>query len=150
LISCEIYTSLTASDFPDDQTQIHWALSYCKTRHIATFTKCIVRQEMKTGKMVFASWTEFTDEFASIFCLENEATTILITLKSDWYFQGKQNVDTYTDEFRELITLSGYMDPIAIVLKFRRGLHPTTQDKIAESGTDRPKDNNLQGWFQAT
>jgi hypothetical protein len=42
----------------------------------------------------------------------------------------------YTDEFKELITLSGYMDPIAVVLKFHRGLHPTTQDKIAESGTD--------------
>jgi hypothetical protein len=63
--------------------------------------------------------------------------------------QGKQNVDAYTDEFKELIALSGYTDPIAVVLKFRRGLHPTTQDKIAESGTDRPKDNDLQGWLQA-
>jgi hypothetical protein len=29
-------------------------------------------------------------------------------------------------------------------------LTPTTQDKTTESGTDRPKDNDLQGWFQAT
>jgi hypothetical protein len=59
-----------------------------------------------------------------------------MTLKSDQYFQGKRNVDVYTDEFKELIALSGYTDPIAVVLKFRRGLHPTTQDEIAESGTD--------------
>jgi hypothetical protein len=72
-----------------------------------------------------------------------------MTLESDRYFQGKRNVDAYTDEFRELIALSGYTDPIAVVLKFRRGLQPSTQDKIAESGTDRPKDNDLQGWFQA-
>jgi hypothetical protein len=104
---------------------------------------------MKTGKMVFTSWTEFTDEFESIFCPENEATTALMTLESDRYFQGKRNVDAYTDGFRELVALSGYTDPIAIVLKFRRGLQPSTQDKIAESGTDRPKDNDLQGWFQA-
>jgi hypothetical protein len=39
--------------------------------------------------------------------------------------------DAYTNEFRELVALSGYMDPIAIILKFHRGLHPTTQDKIA-------------------
>jgi hypothetical protein len=104
---------------------------------------------MKTGKMVFSSWTDFTDEFESIFCPENEATTALMTLESDWYFQGKRNIDTYTDDFKELITLSGYTDPIAVVLKFCRGLHPTTQDKIAESGTDRPKDNDLQGWLQA-
>jgi hypothetical protein len=90
------------------------------------------------------------DEFESIFCPENKATTVLMTLESDWYFQGKQNIDTYMDEFKELIALSGYTDPIAVVLKFRRGLHPTTQDKITESGTDRPKDNNLQAWLQAT
>jgi hypothetical protein len=136
LTSCEIYTSLTASDFPDNQTQIHWALSYCKTGCTANFAERIVRQEMKTGKMVFTSWTEFTDEFKSIFCPENEATTALMTLESDRYFQGKRNVDAYTDEFRELIALSGYTDPITIILKFRQGLQPSTQDKIAESGTD--------------
>jgi hypothetical protein len=53
------------------------------------------------------------------------------------------------DEFKELIALSGYTDPIAVVLKFHRGLHPTTQDKITESGTDQPKDNDLPGWLQA-
>jgi hypothetical protein len=89
LTSCEIYTLLTASDFPDDQTQIHWALSYCKTGRAANFAEHIVRQEMKTGKMVFTSWTEFTDEFESIFCPENEVTTALMTLESDRYFQGK-------------------------------------------------------------
>jgi hypothetical protein len=37
----------------------------------------------ETGKMVFASWTEFTDEFELIFCPENEVTTVLMTLESD-------------------------------------------------------------------
>jgi hypothetical protein len=45
--------------------------------------------------------------------------------------------------------MSGYTNPIAIVLKFRQGLNPTMQDKIAESGTDRPRDNNHQGWYTA-
>jgi hypothetical protein len=93
---------------------------------------------------------EFTDEFESIFYLENEATTALMTLESNRYFQGKRNVNANTDKFHELIALSGYTDPIAVVLKFHRGLHPTTQDKIAESGMDRLKDNDLQGWLQAT
>jgi hypothetical protein len=71
LTSCELYTLLTTSDFPNNQTQIHWALSYCKSRYTATFAEGIVRQEIKTGKMVFTSWTEFIDKFASIFCLGN-------------------------------------------------------------------------------
>jgi hypothetical protein len=45
--------------------------------------------------------------------------------------------------------LSRYTDPIAIILKFHRGLNPTTQDRIAESGTDRPQDRNFNGWFKA-
>jgi hypothetical protein len=55
----------------------------------------------------------------------------LMRLESDRYFQGQRN-------FRDLVDMSGYTDPIAIVLKFRRGLNLTMQDKIAESGTDRP------------
>jgi hypothetical protein len=84
---------------------------------------------MKTGKMVFTSWTKFTDKFTLIFCPENEATMALITLESDWYFQGKRNVDTYTNEFRELTTLSGYVDPIAIVLKFAEVSTPPLRAK---------------------
>jgi hypothetical protein len=63
------------------------ALSYCKSRYAANFAECIVRQEMKTGRMVFSSWTEFTDKFKS--CPENKVTTVLMTLKPDQYFQGK-------------------------------------------------------------
>jgi hypothetical protein len=103
---------------------------------------------MRSGKMCFASWDEFRDEFTAAFCPENEATTALMRLESDRYFQGKRNVEAYIDEFKDLVDLSGYTDPITIVLKFRRGLNPTTQDRIAESGTDRPQDRAFDGWFK--
>jgi hypothetical protein len=86
--------------------------------------------------MCFASWDEFREEFMAVFCPENEATTALMRLESDRYFQGKQNVEAYIDEFKDLVDLSGYTDAITIVLKFCRGLNSTTQDRIAESGTD--------------
>jgi hypothetical protein len=66
-----------------------------------------------------ASWREFTEEFASTFCPENEVTTALMRLEFDRYFQAKRNVEAYIDEFKDLVDLSGYTDPIAIVLKFR-------------------------------
>jgi hypothetical protein len=99
--------------------------------------------------MCFVSWHHFTEEFVATFCPENEATTALMRLKSNRYYQGKQNVEAYIDEFKDLVDLSGYTDPIAIVLKFRRGLNLTTQDRIAESGTDRPGDTDFNGWFKA-
>jgi hypothetical protein len=43
----------------------------------------------------------------------------LMRLESDCYFQGKRNAEAYIDKFKDLIDLSGYTDPIAIVLKFR-------------------------------
>jgi hypothetical protein len=89
------------------------------------------------------------EEFVATFCPENEATMALMRLESDRYYQGKRNVEVYIDEFKDLVDLSGYTDPIAIVLKFHRGLNPTTQDRIAESGTDRPGDTDFNGWFKA-
>jgi hypothetical protein len=88
--------------------------------------------------MAFTDWTDFTSEFMSTFCPENEATSVLMRLKSDRYFQGQQNVEAYIDEFKDLVNMSGYTNPIAIVLKFHQGLNAMMQDKIAESGTDRP------------
>jgi hypothetical protein len=149
LTSCELYISLTQLDFVEDQVHIHWALSYFKGGHVANFAERIIWQEMRTGKMCFASWDEFREEFTVLFCPENEATTALMWLELDRYFQGKQNVEVYIDEFKDLIDLSGYTDPIAIVLKFRRGLNLMTQDRIAESGMDRPMDRDFDGWFKA-
>jgi hypothetical protein len=145
LTSCELYISLTQSDFIDEQVHIHWALSYFKGGRAASFAEHILRQELRSGKMCFASWHNFTEEFAVTFCPENEATTALMRLESNRYYQGKQNVEAYIDEFKDLVDLSGYTDPIAIVLKFRRESNQTTQDRIAKSGTDRPSDTNFNG-----
>jgi hypothetical protein len=98
--------------------------------------------------MCFASWHDFTEEFAATFCPENKATMVLMWLESDWYYQGKRNVEAYIDEFKDLVDLSGYTDPIVIILKFCRGLNSTTQDRIAESGTDRLGDTDFNGWFK--
>jgi hypothetical protein len=105
---------------------------------------------MRSRKMCFASWNEFREEFTVAFCPENKATIALMRLESDRYFQGKRNVEAYIYEFKDLVNLSGYMNPIAIVLKFRCDLNPMTQDRIAESGMDRLQDRDFEGWFKAT
>jgi hypothetical protein len=42
IMSCELYISLTASDFVDKQVHIHWALSYFKGGRAASFAKLIL------------------------------------------------------------------------------------------------------------
>jgi hypothetical protein len=46
LMSCELYISLSQSDFVEDQVCIHWALSYFKGGRAATFAERVIRQEM--------------------------------------------------------------------------------------------------------
>jgi hypothetical protein len=41
LTSCELYISLTVSDFINEQVHIHWALSYFKGRHAVSFAEHI-------------------------------------------------------------------------------------------------------------
>jgi hypothetical protein len=148
LTSYELYISLTQSDFIDEQVCIHWALLYFQGGHTASFAKGILWQELRSGNMCFASWNNFTEEFTSMFCQESKVTTALMRLEFDRYYEGKQNVEAYIDEFKDLIDLSSYTDLIAIVLKFCRGLSSTTQDRIAESSMDRPSDTDFNGWFK--
>jgi hypothetical protein len=89
LTSCELYISLTQSDFVDEQVRIHWALSYFKGGCMASFAEHILWQELRSGKMCFASWNDFTEKFSLMFCPENEATTVLMWLESNCYYQGK-------------------------------------------------------------
>jgi hypothetical protein len=77
-MSCELYISLTQSDFVNKQVRIHWALSYFKGRCAVSFTEHILRQELQSGKMCFTSWHNFTEEFTAMFCPENEATMALM------------------------------------------------------------------------
>jgi hypothetical protein len=118
IMSCELYISLTASDFVDEQVRIHWALSYFKDGHAVSFSECILQQVLRSGKMCFASWSNFTEEFMLTFCPENKATIALMQLESNHYFQGKWNIEAYINKFKDLVDLSGYTDPITIMIKF--------------------------------
>ena len=104
----------------------------------------------KYDSLHYGSWDAFQKVFIETFCPENESTHALMHLESDRYFQGKRTVDTYVNEFEDLINLLGYSDDLTIVLKFRCGLNPILQDKITESSRDRLLDNAPDKWYAAT
>jgi hypothetical protein len=149
LNSCDLYMKLCAAEFEDDQARIHWILSYMKGDRAAAFADRTLRYEDKHQRPRFTTFAVFRSTFIEAFCPENESTQALIRLESDRYFQARRNVEAYVDEFETLIDVSGYTDELAIVLKFRRGLNPAIQDKIAESGSDRPDDNSPNAWYAA-
>jgi len=127
--SCVLYQLLCTTEFQDDQAKIHWVLSYMKSDRAATFTDHTIRYKMKYNSLCYGSWDAFQKVFIKTFCLENESTHTLMCLESDCYFQGKQTVDAYVDEFEDLIDLLGYLDDLAIVLKFQAVLTPSSRTR---------------------
>jgi hypothetical protein len=70
-------------------------------------------------------------------------------LEGTTYFQGRRAVDDYLDDFRDLISDSGYSDPKTIVVKFRRGLNPAIADAVATMAAGRPDDLDPEAWYEA-
>ena len=54
--------------------------------------------------------------------LDSEAAAMNM-LETAAYFQGRQLVDNYLDQFKDLIEDSGYSDSKTTVVKFHRGLN---------------------------
>jgi hypothetical protein len=57
--------------------------------------------------------------FIAEFCLKNETTLALAKLETENYYQGKQSVDEYVDNFKELIEQARYDQGCPVVVKFR-------------------------------
>jgi hypothetical protein len=69
-------------------------------------------------------------------------------LESTAYHQKARPLDDYINEFQDLITESGYMDPKTIVVKFRRGLNIQIQNAVATMASGRPSDTNNTRWYE--
>src|SRR3981189_2165399 len=138
--------NLRRTEFTDEQDQIQWVLSYMKSGCAATFEQRTLQKEFRTKKMAFADYQEFHQQLELEFCEEDEMTHTLMRLESDQYHQRLCTISEFIDEFQELVDLSRLTDPIAIVLKFRRGLNPAIQDKIGELES-RPGNADIEGWY---
>jgi hypothetical protein len=147
LNNCRLYLELNASGFTGDKQRIHWALSYFKTGRAAKFADRILRAEPGKG-LQLTTWKEFEKEFIQRFCETNERVHALTKLEGIAWHQRNTPVDDYIDSFEELIDLAGLETDAGLVMKFRRGLSGSIQDKIAEM-QDAPGLDDLEGWKKA-
>ena len=58
-------------------------------------------------------------------------------------------VEEYIDWFKELIDLAEYHDNKMTVIKFRKGLEPSTQSRVALLGSGAPDFDDPEGWYEA-
>src|SRR6266568_8436409 len=78
----------------------------------------------------------------------NSKAAAVNMLETTSYFQGKQTVDNYLDQFKDLIEDSGYTDPKTIVVKFQQGLDRRILMALAGMAMGRPSDTKLEAWFR--
>lgn len=109
LNSCRLYMSLRRQEFLDDDASIRWVLSYMKSGRAATFANRVLRNE-SNGLLPYFTYAEFETAFIREFLPENEALQATLKIESTAYFQGTRDVDSYIDEFKDLVDVSGYTD----------------------------------------
>lgn len=144
LNNCKLYLELNADVFTNDHQRIHWALSYFKSGRAARFADRVLRAE-KDQVALIETWTDFEREFVQRFCEVNERVNALTRLEGSAWHQRGMHIDDYIDTFEELVALAQLQTDVGLVMKFRRGLNGTLQDKIAEM-PDAPGLDNLDAW----
>ena len=92
----------------------------------------------------------FEKTFLDQFCPKNEQLTALTKLEGTSWYQGKDLVDDYIDQFQELIYLMEYDDDKTIVIKFRCRLNLALQNQVALLGDGSPDFRDPEGWYEAT
>jgi hypothetical protein len=102
-----------------------------------------------TSNPHFVNWDDFRSRFRTEFFPLHSDAVATNKLEGTSYFQGRRTVDDYLDDFRDLISDSGYANPKTIVVKFRRGLNPSIVDAVATMASGRPDDLDPEAWFEA-
>ena len=69
-------------------------------------------------------------------------------LETTLYFQGKQMVNNYLDQFCNLIYDSGYTDKKTIIVKFCHGLDCQITSALAGMPSGCLSDTNPEVWFK--
>jgi hypothetical protein len=150
--ACQAYIRLRPDQFLDEQTKIQWAMTYMSQGRAQKWVGRVYHWEsLPTNSRSdhFFDWDDFQSKFKIEFYPLHSDALATNKLEGTTYFQGRRPVDDYLDEFRDLITESGYTDPKTIVVKFRRGLRPAIADAVATMASGRPDDLDPDSWYEA-
>ena len=94
------------------------------------------------NKAPFMDWMDFVEQAQEFFMMTETRDEAIRQLNG--LTQGYGPVEDYIIAFKALVPLSGFND-YALVVQFRRGLHPKLGYDIVRTGA--PADEDLEGWY---
>jgi len=98
----------------------------------------------------YSDWDAFTKDFSKHFTLRDEQLSAITKLEGTSWYQGKDLVEDYIDCFQELIEVSEYSNDKTTIVKFRKGLDPGIQNRVALLGDLAPDFDDPRGWYKAS
>jgi len=105
-------------------------MSYMKSERASRWATCEFEHKAKSRHLRFINWVDFEEEFWKDFMpLDSEAAAVNV-LETVAYFQRRQSVNDYLDQFKDLIKDSSYADLKTRVVKFRQGLDGPCRNDI--------------------
>ena len=96
---CQLYVHLCSTEFCNDQARTHWVLSYLKEDHAATFADQVLCFEVQCYEARYETWGEFLQSLSRPFTQRMKP----LRPSWSWCFQGRHVIDTYMDDFEDLI-----------------------------------------------
>jgi len=116
--ACQAYFRLCPDQFPDEQTKIQWAMTYMNQGRAQKWANRIYHWEAipaNAGSPHFVDWDNFHSRFRTKFFPLHSDAVAMNTLEGTSYFQGCRTVDDYLDDFRDLISDSGYSEAVSAI-----------------------------------
>ncbi|GLB41125.1 hypothetical protein LshimejAT787_0903400 [Lyophyllum shimeji] len=116
----------------------------------ARFAACTLRHPNSHGGVPrFGTYAEFRTQFTAEFCPRDKKRKAATTFETSAYHQGSRSVDEYIDEFWDLAEEAQFPDGAQLVFRFRHGLDPRIEAKVANIVEGRPSDERVQEWIDA-
>ncbi|KAG8942775.1 hypothetical protein FRC04_003506 [Tulasnella sp. 424] len=127
ILSCENYFRARASDFPDDEAQIQFALSYL-TGTAQAWGDIILKDLLMTQSLTASSdWSDFKDEFIKAFGDPDKEGTAVRKLEA--LSQGNRPAATYAADFRRIKADIAWNEQ-AFMHAYRQGLRADVKDGL--------------------
>lgn len=147
LQSTIIYAELRPNDFATVANAITWILSFMNEGRALTWRNAAIAEYSSKKAYRWDTLAKFHKDFGLEFYPIGEAEDALATLEGRTYIQkASETVDAYVDRFRSLIKKAELNDQSSVVIKFRRGLHESIINTLADS-PQPPAANNLDEWI---
>ena len=141
LNSCSLYISARPSEFPTEDSKMHWIMSYMQNGSARLWRDYIMAQ-VRNGVKQFLNANDLMNEIKSKFGEEDKRTTMSLKIRT--MQQGDKHADEHVQEFQRAALEAGY-EGYPLVVEFKRSLNAGLRRQLQNL---RPQPITIGQWYK--